>query len=61
MTKIQTKQVELAKCVAKLGNLAGVARMLSAEIRMARRDADKAQIFAAALALGVTQHPDFII
>lgn len=61
MTKIQTKQVALAECALKLGNATYAALSLSAEIRMARREADKVAILSAAKRLGVDTHPAFIV
>ena len=61
MTKIQTKQVALAECAVQMGNLTYAALSLSAEIRMARREADKTAILSAAKRIGVDTHPAFII
>mgnify|MGYP006271839689 CR=1 FL=1 len=60
MTKMQTRQVELAKRYIELGAEDVAARSISALIRCAMRQRDIEELRQVARELGIDTHPDFI-
>jgi hypothetical protein len=60
MTKIQTREIDIAKKFIALGMHDTAARTVSALIRCAMRAKDAAEIRAFAEAHGLTRHPEFI-
>jgi hypothetical protein len=61
MTKSQSKQIEIIRKHAVLGNTYAVAAGLSGLIRSAMRQKDIDEMLAVAVELKVRNHPDFII
>jgi hypothetical protein len=61
MTKAQQHYAALARIACYLGNTESAARSLSAEIRAAWRDEDKAELLAVARDLKLIDNPHFVI
>lgn len=61
MNKQQLKQFAMIQAHAMTGNIDAAARGLSAMIRAAMSAKSKAALMAEAEALGLTNHPEFIV
>jgi hypothetical protein len=60
LNKGQTRQVAMIEAWLMVGAAAPAAASLSAEIRMARRQTQKDELFALARRFGLINHPKFI-
>ena len=61
MTKVQIREANVARQAVELNMPDMAARIISALIRCAMRQADKQELHALAAQLGIAQHPDFIV
>jgi len=61
MNKFQAKQLITIKTYIAMNNDGAAARSLSALVRSAMRQSQKTALLAEANALGLNNHPDFVV